>query len=730
VKDVPVFIGRIDNDTDFLVAIDGTTYSVRLPAVQTEANRNILELVTDINNALSKPGVRMTPTGPSLASPASFTVVIDGGGAVPVSVAADGTAVLEFDSVVDVDPTANTITIAGHGLKTGQELTYSAGVGTVVDGLTEGSVYAIVVDANTIRLADSNANATAGSAIDLLADGTGVHSLTETGANNATLADQAADINRALNQAGVADQLRAKVEGTRILLELRGGASQLTLTAAGAAVTDLGLPSSQTVKNLSGILRAESQDTRLVLTRIDGGSTHFTLSTAPSDPGGLAELGFSNGQASNNDDLRITLSDGSVHFVNLDGATTLGAVRTEIVNQVGASNIAVTYSVDDPATPADEADKSLVLEDKTFPGGSLFKVEATNASEAGVRLGIVASDKKSPSDSPDGFIEGGVLAGASLFDRLFIENAVIGADFFVETESGFNALAKFGFVGVTLTGDGTVGPDNRILEGRVEAGLKTPGAGSPGGRVTLTQLIDNLDDIGEIVALPTFSGSGGLTVTLGLDAAGLDIGNLLGVTPTFTITIADLGNPLAETSFSGVDAPEIVSGNVFKLAGDLTAQIPLGGNVTIDVGGTPVLLPVTAIEFLSGENKTRITVALDALATIGQAGQDLQSLLVSALTIDTPTLPNIQLPTAAELEALLGDIGQFGDIGFDEILAGLLALSDFLGQFEAFDFLDERRQAARGVGPADRPRVRRPRLQLAAFPRRDAVRRRCGADRW
>jgi hypothetical protein len=62
----------------------------------------------------------------------------------------------------DVNTAADTITIEGHGFRTGDGKTYSAGAGTVVSPLTEGSVYyVVVVDADTINLATTWANATA-----------------------------------------------------------------------------------------------------------------------------------------------------------------------------------------------------------------------------------------------------------------------------------------------------------------------------------------------------------------------------------------------------------------------------------------------------------------------------------------------------------------------------------------------------------------------------------------
>jgi hypothetical protein len=68
----------------------------------------------------------------------------------------------------EVDPTANTVTIPSHGFTTGAKLTELTAVGTLPAGLSTGTVYyVIVVDANTIKFATTQANALAGTAVDI-----------------------------------------------------------------------------------------------------------------------------------------------------------------------------------------------------------------------------------------------------------------------------------------------------------------------------------------------------------------------------------------------------------------------------------------------------------------------------------------------------------------------------------------------------------------------------------
>ncbi len=80
-----------------------------------------------------------------------------------------------FDSVTDVEVVAasDAITLTGHIFETGNKVTYSDGGGTALTGLTDlTDYYVIKVDADTIQLATTAANAYAGTAI-AIADGVG-----------------------------------------------------------------------------------------------------------------------------------------------------------------------------------------------------------------------------------------------------------------------------------------------------------------------------------------------------------------------------------------------------------------------------------------------------------------------------------------------------------------------------------------------------------------------------
>jgi hypothetical protein len=88
-------------------------------------------------------------------------------------------AAVTFNGATGVDDTTEEITLTGHPFATGDKVTYSDGGGTEIGGLNDGDDYYVIkVDANTIQLAASLADAIAGTEIDLT-DGVGAaHTLT------------------------------------------------------------------------------------------------------------------------------------------------------------------------------------------------------------------------------------------------------------------------------------------------------------------------------------------------------------------------------------------------------------------------------------------------------------------------------------------------------------------------------------------------------------------------
>lgn len=75
--------------------------------------------------------------------------------------------------ITAVDTSAETLTVTNHGYDTAQAVVYTSG-GSLIGGLTSTSTYYVIrVDANTVKLASSAVNATAGTAINLTSTGNG-----------------------------------------------------------------------------------------------------------------------------------------------------------------------------------------------------------------------------------------------------------------------------------------------------------------------------------------------------------------------------------------------------------------------------------------------------------------------------------------------------------------------------------------------------------------------------
>ena len=81
----------------------------------------------------------------------------------------------------DVNTSTEEITISSHGLTTGDTLTYTQGTANIGGLATGNQYYAIVINTNTIKLAVSEANASAGTEINLTTQGTGTQQFTTQG---------------------------------------------------------------------------------------------------------------------------------------------------------------------------------------------------------------------------------------------------------------------------------------------------------------------------------------------------------------------------------------------------------------------------------------------------------------------------------------------------------------------------------------------------------------------
>ena len=170
--------------------VDGTQYfAIRHTA-------DLIKLASSLSNANAGTAINLTGTGNNAqtleGTQATASSTISGGRLATVTVTNVGSDYQSTPTVTVAAPaeqtfnaqsavsTANdTITITGHLLQTGDQVTYSDKGGTTLANLTDaGAHFVIRVNANTIKLATTAANAEDGVAIDLTAGSSENHGLT------------------------------------------------------------------------------------------------------------------------------------------------------------------------------------------------------------------------------------------------------------------------------------------------------------------------------------------------------------------------------------------------------------------------------------------------------------------------------------------------------------------------------------------------------------------------
>ena len=172
--------GLVDNTQYFVIR--HTADLIKLASSLSNANAGTaINLTSTGNNAQTLEGIQATATatisGGRVATVTVTNVGSDYQSTPAVTVAAPAEQTFNAQSAVS---TANdTITISGHLLQTGDQVTYSDKGGTTLANLTDaGAHFVIRVNANTIKLATTAANAADGVAIDLTAGSSENHGLT------------------------------------------------------------------------------------------------------------------------------------------------------------------------------------------------------------------------------------------------------------------------------------------------------------------------------------------------------------------------------------------------------------------------------------------------------------------------------------------------------------------------------------------------------------------------
>lgn len=125
---------------------------------------------TSLQNELTRVSVTSATSAGSIATfVATFPAGSGTGAIVEAGVFnSSSSSIIAFDGDNDVDDGNDSIAYNGHPFNTGDRVTYTDGGNASITGLIDGGSYYIIdIDPNTIKLASSEANAIAGSAINI-----------------------------------------------------------------------------------------------------------------------------------------------------------------------------------------------------------------------------------------------------------------------------------------------------------------------------------------------------------------------------------------------------------------------------------------------------------------------------------------------------------------------------------------------------------------------------------
>jgi hypothetical protein len=178
----PVFVAHESSNSSNYMGDTTKVFGVDTTE-ETAGADNVVEVSVSVAGTNYKEVPTVSFSG-GAGSGAAATATISGGSVTKITVTNVGSGYTSTPTVnLDVPrrtiatsavtTAADTITYTAHGLATGDQVKYyKVGAGTAITGLTDATVYyAIVVDANTFKVATTAANATAGTAIDLTGTG-------------------------------------------------------------------------------------------------------------------------------------------------------------------------------------------------------------------------------------------------------------------------------------------------------------------------------------------------------------------------------------------------------------------------------------------------------------------------------------------------------------------------------------------------------------------------------
>jgi hypothetical protein len=656
--------GRLSAPQTFDVSInDALSVTVTVPALGTEVNTELSDLIVQINTALTTAGLG--------------TQIV----AVQLTASQIGLRAIN-ESVTKIEITSSAPEL---GLLNGQ----SADGPLRVAAAKPAPFYFGPSDDATFTL-----NYT---------DGTGSHTQDVTLFSNQTLTNRfiyelVADMNLALNNAfgsAALNPFAADFDGNRLVIKAKASSTvsafDISAATGESAVTDLKL-------------------------------SDFVL-----------DVGVTQNVVADGADLLIYTQDGAAHRVTLDDATTI----QHVIDAIQAATETAPGSADVVTADLNSLHTGLDLTDHTTaaPVPPVFRVESVNASRAVFALGIQAADNNSllssasiGSNEVDSVINGDEVATLDLEDRLFVRQidadtpfltALVHMHVFLDSADTLpeqeEESAAYGFVGIELD---SVGTD--ILEFNVAIELNKDG--DPLNNVTLAELVDAVNkdvngdgvldvyDLNQVLTFPT------MTEDITLDELVFDVALqdevamasiiTLGATPQITLDIDSAGDPFHMVPGTAPFDPDVAVDIILNTI-TLTAHgFETGDKVSYrdfeadDLSGASIGGLVDKQSYYvyvvpGGDDTIQLSKTL-AGALHEDASGDPAPIVVDLTSVGTGTGTAHQLlrfdpidPVIQVHESDLGDLSNFAEIEFDNVLLALQQLRDFLNEFADLGFLGD-----------------------------------------
>jgi len=485
---------------------------------------------------------------------------------------------------------------------------------------------------------------------------------------NTTVTALVEDINTALTTASLNAQVQAQVNGNRVNLVALGGVTsiELTTTSGDPTINDLGFSNGQMAVDDEGTLTLKGgKDVPGLVGRLSGNAV-FNVSMNTVNGGGIVGVVVEQSNTTSNRNILDILID-------VRGA----------INAVPALNGKLQVS---------SLGKRLIFT-AIQPGTTSFSMTAVGGTPAVTELGL---DTNNVGTSDDLLIttQDGVVSGINL-DGLTTLGEVISA-IGTQTSGKVTATINDNGIGLTLT-DNTAGGTMF----KVEAANGSMAALQLGIQLVDAQtgeMADGVIDGGTIGGISAFDrffiqdASAMVNVSISTPEPDTDMDGM----PNDTDGDGELDDGLRATATFGFVSIELSGGGTLDLGLDIGLKDP--GTVAADGR-------ITLTELFEGLSDIGTLIDGPTLTGGGSIILDISM---------TPDIPGINVPDDAQIGITVNNWGDpfgdpfvapdidfvFPDLGdliafdnvefnFDSILDGLLLVADFLGQFEAFDFLDE-----------------------------------------